>query len=119
MSKFIQQNSLTEVKNSLKFVEIADLPSELFNPYRLLIMNSLYRMDYLSFSQLGHLIKIKSDGNLASHLKYLQKDGYVISEKREIGRYSRQFYQLTGKGKKMFELLVKGLKAYLATINRT
>lgn len=119
MSNFIQQNSLEEIQNSLKFVEIVDLPSDLFNPYKLLILNSLYRMDYLSFSQLKRLIKVKSDGNLASHLKHLQKEGYVFSEKKQIGRYSRQFFQLTGNGKKTFELLVKGLNTYLSTLDRT
>ena len=118
MSNFIEQKSLEELKNSSKFAEIADLPSDLFNPYKLLIMNSLLRMDYLSFSHLKQMTKIKSDGNLASHLKYLEKDGYISVQKRQAGRYSKQFYQLTREGKKIFDDIIDGLEIFMSTLSK-
>src|SRR3972149_2327487 len=118
MPHFIQQSSLEEVKNSFNFTDISKLPSELFNPFRLLILNSLYRMDFLSFSQLKSTIKNISDGNLSSHLKYLEKDGYISVQKRKAGRYSKQFFQLTADGKKTFEAVIEGLDVYLSTLNR-
>lgn len=119
MSSFIQQKTLDEVKNLSNFDMIADLPSELFNPYKLLILNSLYRMDYLSFSQFKNMIKNISDGNLLSHLRALTKDEYISVQKKQAGRYTKQFYQLTNKGKKIFEAILDGLNIYMSTINRT
>ncbi len=119
MSSFIQQNSLDEIKNSSNFAEFANLPSELFNPFRLLILKNLYRMDYLSFSQLKNSIKNISDGNLGSHLKYLEKDGFISVHKRKAGRYSKQFYELTTDGGKTFDRLLDGLNIYMSTLNRT
>ena len=118
MSKIIQQNSLIEVKNSLKIAKIVDLPTELFNPYRLLILNNLYRMDFLSFTQLRELSRVASDGNLASHLRYLENEGLIVIHKSYAGRYPKRFYELTGKGISTVEHLRLGLEAFLLGLKK-
>ena len=114
MSETIQLNSLKEVKNSSKIPKIVDLPTELFNPYRLLILNNLYRMDFLSFTQLKDLSKVASDGNLASHLRYLENKDLIAVHKSYAGRYPKRFYELTTKGTSTVEHLILGLEMFLA-----
>lgn len=113
MSELIQKTSLDKVKITSKIPKIADLPTELFNPYRLLILNSLYRMDFLSFNQLKELSRVASDGNLASHLRYLENEGLIDVHKSYAGRYPKRFYELTTKGTSTMEHLIMGLEAFL------
>lgn len=58
-----------------------------------------------------------TDGNLASHLKALEKDEFIIVEKLFIGRKPNTRYQATNLGRKEFqkhinalELLIKNQK---------
>jgi len=113
MSPYIQQKSLADVKNSSNIAEITKLQTELFNPYRLVMLNCLYRMDFLSFTQLKEITAIKSDGNLVSHLRYLETHGFISVLRRYAGKYPKRFYQLTEKGKNAVDQLLLGLDIYL------
>lgn len=117
MSDFIQQNSLAEIKNSSNFSELVNLPFSLFNPYRLLILNALYRLEFQSFSQLKEITKVKSDGNLGNHLKLLEKSKYISSRKINSGRYKRKLYCLTDSGRNIVDDLRSSLDIYLSTLS--
>ena len=110
--------SLKEVKNSLKIPKIADLPTELFNPYRLLILTILYRMDFLSFTQLKELTKVSSDGNLASHLRYLEDHKLIAVHKSFAGRYPKRFYELTANGTSTVDDLSLSLETLLVGLKK-
>ena len=119
MSVIIEQTSLDQVKNISKIDKIADLPTELFNPHRFLILNYLYRMDFLSFTQLKQVSKVASDGNLASHLRYLEDQNLISIHKSYAGRYPKRFYELTEKGICSIEHLIFGLETFLNGLKKT
>jgi len=116
--EIIQQKSLNEVINSSKISKIAELPTEIFNPFRLLILTHLYRMDFLSFTQLKEITNVASDGNLASHLRYLENQGLIAVHKSYAGRYPKRFYELTTKGISMVDHLSLGLENLLVGMKR-
>lgn len=118
MSEIIQETSLDQVKNLSKINKIADLPTELFNPYRFLILNNLSRMGFLSFTQLKQITRVASDGNLASHLRYLESQDLISVHKSYAGRYPKRFYELTEKGTDTIERLVMSLDAFLSVLRK-
>ena len=61
-----------------------------------LVANSSY-----DFSSLKELLQV-TDGNLASHLKGLEKEGYVSVKKTSAGRSSHSDYKATAKGREAF-----------------
>lgn len=63
----------------------------------------------LSFNELKELLEL-TDGNLASHLKALEKSEYVSVTKSFIGRKPNTTYKITTSGKKAFELHLKALE---------
>lgn len=116
MPKTIQISPLNVVKSSSKLQKLVDLPTELFNPYRLLILNHLYRIGFQSFTQLKDSTGVSSDGNLASHLRYLESHDLISVEKSFAGKYPKTFYELTENGKTSVELLIVGLDAFLSCL---
>jgi len=70
-----------------------------------------------SFSQLKELTRVKSDGNLGSHLKLLEKSKYISSQKISSGRYERKLYSLTDSGRNIVDDLTSSLDIYLSTLN--
>jgi len=114
MSNYIIDTSLDNIERISKVDEIVTLPSDLLNPYRLIILSSLSRTEILSFQNLKTLTKINSDGNLASHLRTLEKDGLISVHKTFAGRYPKTFYELTNEGKKRFQELLNILENYVA-----
>lgn len=114
MSSFIQENSLIDIENSLKASDIANFAPELFNPYRLLIMSNLYRVEFLSFQQLKVATRIASDGNLASHLRYLESRKLIEVYKSFAGNHPKRFYFLTVQGRDTFEKLAISLEKYVS-----
>ncbi|MGN6641230.1 MAG: winged helix-turn-helix domain-containing protein, partial [Mucilaginibacter sp.] len=53
------------------------------------------------FNSLKELLNI-TDGNLASHLKALEKEEYITVHKSFLGRKPNTTYQATDKGRKAF-----------------
>ena len=55
-----------------------------------------------SFNDLKELLEV-TDGNLASHLKHLEKEGYISVKKSFINRKPNTVYAITETGKTAFE----------------
>jgi len=65
-------------------------------------MSALAVNDMLDFNSLKEYLDL-TDGNLASHLKGLEKEGFINVEKSFVGRKPNTRYFMTGAGKKAFE----------------
>ena len=72
------------------------------NRVRLQIMSVLVANQRYDFSSLKELLDI-TDGNLASHLKGLEKEAYIVVNKSFLGRKPNTNYEATDKGKKAFK----------------
>lgn len=118
MSELIPRPTLDYVNNLSKIDKIVELPTELFNPYRFLILHNLYRMDFLSFTQLKESSKVASDGNLASHLRYLESQDLISVHRSYAGRHPKRFYYLTTKGTSTVDHLRSSLSAFLEGLKR-
>ena len=68
---------------------------------RLGIMSILAVNDALDFNALKEYLKV-TDGNLASHLKALEKEGMIVVEKQFIDRKPNTSYSVTEKGRTAF-----------------
>ena len=72
------------------------------NRLRLQIMSVLVANQRYDFNSLKELLAI-TDGNLASHLKGLEKEEYILVNKSFLGRKPNTNYEATDKGKKAFK----------------
>ncbi len=72
------------------------------NKVRLQVMSVLMANDDYDFSSLKELLEV-TDGNLASNLKTLEKEGYILVEKSFVDRKPNTRYRKTEKGQKAFE----------------
>lgn len=82
---------------------------------RLGIMSILMVNEDVNFNQLKGLIDI-TDGNLASHLKSLEENGFVKVEKGFIGRKTNTTYKVTKSGEKAFRLHIEALEKMIRSI---
>jgi DNA-binding MarR family transcriptional regulator len=87
------------------------------NRLRLQIMSVLVANQRYDFNSLKELLAV-TDGNLASHLKGLEKEEYILVNKSFLGRKPNTNYEATTKGKKAFadhldalEQLIKSSKS--------
>ena len=71
------------------------------NRLRLQIMSVLVANQRYDFNSLKELLGV-TDGNLASHLKGLEKEGYILVNKSFLGRKPNTNYEATDKGKTAF-----------------
>jgi DNA-binding MarR family transcriptional regulator len=76
---------------------------------RLGIMSILMVNEYADFKTLKELLEV-TDGNLASHLKALEKVDYIKIEKSFIDRKPNTKYSTTPLGKKEFKNHIKALE---------
>jgi DNA-binding HxlR family transcriptional regulator len=72
------------------------------NRLRLQVMSVLMVNDRYDFNSLKELLDT-TDGNLASHLKALEKEEYIMVHKSFIGRKPNTNYQATENGKTAFK----------------
>lgn len=79
------------------------------NKVRLGVMAALTVNSKLSFNDLKELLEL-TDGNLASHLKALEKVEYILVNKSFVGRKPNTTYTITNSGKKAFELHLAALE---------
>jgi len=79
------------------------------NRVRLQIMSVLVVNDRYDFNSLKELLDV-TDGNLASHLKGLEKEEYIMVHKSFLGRKPNTNYEATEKGKKAFKLHLDALE---------
>jgi DNA-binding HxlR family transcriptional regulator len=71
------------------------------NRVRLQIMSVLMVNERYDFNSLKELLDI-TDGNLASHLKALEKEDYIKVNKSFVGRKPNTNYEASEKGKDAF-----------------
>ncbi len=76
---------------------------------RLSIMAVLAVNDRLDFNALKEYLEV-SDGNLASHLKALEKEEFIGAEKSFIGRKPNTKYFITSTGKNAFDIHLSALQ---------
>jgi DNA-binding MarR family transcriptional regulator len=79
------------------------------NKVRLGVMAGLMINTKLSFNELKELLEL-TDGNLASHLKALEKADYIAVNKSFIGRKPNTTYKITKDGRMAFESHLKALE---------
>ena len=71
------------------------------NRIKLGIMSHLMveeKADYMSLKNMFEL----TDGNLASHVNSLEREGYVVVKKKFVDKRPNTSYQITAKGRKAF-----------------
>ncbi|NOX86861.1 MAG: transcriptional regulator [Chlorobi bacterium] len=76
------------------------------------IMSVLVVNDYVDFNTLKELLQT-SDGNLASHLRVLEKGELIEVNKQFVGRKPKTTYKATPLGKKLFKQHIQALEALI------
>jgi DNA-binding HxlR family transcriptional regulator len=82
---------------------------------RLGIMSSLMVNVEVNFNELKELITV-TDGNLASHLKTLEENGYIKVQKGFIGRKTNTTYSVTKAGEKAFKAHLDALEQMIKSV---
>ncbi|MBB3698216.1 transcriptional regulator [Flammeovirga yaeyamensis] len=82
------------------------------NKVRMGIMAALVVNEYLDFNSLKELLGV-TDGNLASHLKNLEKVEYVSVKKEFLNRKPNTKYSATDMGKIAFKKHIKAIEDLL------
>lgn len=83
-------------------LSIDDLHKAFESRVRLGIMSALAVNDTLDFTSLKEYLDV-TDGNLATHLKKLEKEEFIGVEKSFIDNKPNTQYSMTPEGKKAFE----------------
>ncbi|MBS1503767.1 MAG: transcriptional regulator [Bacteroidetes bacterium] len=83
------------------------------NRVRLQIMSVLAINERYNFNSLKDLLNI-TDGNLASHLKALEKEGYITVHKSFLGRKPNTNYEASEKGRKAFREHLEALEQVIS-----
>ena len=83
-------------------VSLEEFDKAFENRIRLQIMSVLSVNRNYDFNSLKELLQV-TDGNLASHLKALEKEDYISIFKSFIGRKPNTQYSATEKGKNAFK----------------
>lgn len=78
------------------------------------IMSALAVNDRLDFTALKEFLGV-TDGNLASHIKALEKENFIASEKSFIGKKPNTRYHITINGKAAFELHLRALEKLISS----
>ncbi|MFP8488840.1 winged helix-turn-helix domain-containing protein [Gracilimonas sp. Q87] len=86
-----------------------DLHKAFENRVRLGIMSTLAVNDSLDFTSLKEFLDV-TDGNLATHVKKLEKEGFLEVEKSFIDNKPNTSYSMTPEGKKAFDEHLKALE---------
>jgi len=91
---------------------LKDLNKAFENKIRLGIMSALVVNDYLDFNSLKDLLDA-TDGNLATHLKSLEKSHYITVKKEFLDRKPNTKYSVTDEGRKAFVRHIKAIEQLL------
>lgn len=90
--------------------------TKLDNRVRLGIMSVLVVNDWVEFKTLREMLEL-SDGNLASHLKVLEREKYIEIKKQFVGRKPQTTYQVTDLGRTAFENHLNALEELIKRKN--
>jgi DNA-binding MarR family transcriptional regulator len=82
------------------------------NRIRLGIMSALMVNNEVNFNDIKELLQI-TDGNLASHIKGLEDNGYLKIYKGFIGKKTNTTYSATKAGEKAFKQHLEALSAMI------
>ena len=91
---------------------LKDLDKAFENRIRLGIMSALMVNEYLDFNTLKDLLGL-TDGNLASHLKSLEKCKYIRFKKEFLDRKPNTKYYVTTKGEDAFKKHINAIEQLL------
>ena len=91
---------------------LKDLDKAFENRIRLGIMSALIVNDCIDFNGLKSLLGV-TDGNLASHLKSLEKSDYIDYKKEFLGRKPNTVYAATKKGTEAFKKHINAIEQLL------
>jgi len=90
-------------------IDISNLNKVFDSRVRLGIMSALMVNAEVNYNDLKELLQV-TDGNLASHLKGLEENGFVKVHKGFIGRKTNTSYTITKAGEKAFKLHLEALE---------
>lgn len=90
-------------------ISISDLHKAFESRIKLGIMSALAVNELLDFNSLKEYLDV-TDGNLASHLKALEKEAFIGVEKSFVGRKPNTKYFMTQEGRKAFTEHLKALE---------
>ena len=76
------------------------------------LVSLLISNEELPFKALKEALNV-TDGNLSSHLSKLEKEEYVIIEKKFEGKRPKTVVHITNRGKEAFALYIEALKAFI------
>jgi DNA-binding MarR family transcriptional regulator len=79
------------------------------NRIRLGMMSILMVNEWVEFTELKDLLQV-TDGNLASHVTYLEKVEYIETRKSFIGKKPNTTFRATKTGKDAFKQHLKALE---------
>lgn len=82
---------------------------------RLGIMSTLMVNEEMNFNELKELIDV-TDGNLATHLKTLEENGYIKVQKGFVGRKTNTTYSVTKAGEKAFKIHLEALEKMIRSL---
>jgi DNA-binding MarR family transcriptional regulator len=88
-------------KKLMKRNYINDLNKSFENRIRLGIMSVLLVNEWTDFNTLKEQLEV-TDGNLASHISALEKEGYISVRKQFLGKKPNTSFAVTKAGKKAF-----------------
>jgi len=91
---------------------LKDLNKAFENKIRLGIMSALMVNDYLDFNSLKELLDA-TDGNLATHLKSLERSHYIMYKKEFLDRKPNTKYSVTDEGRIAFIKHIKAIEQLL------
>jgi DNA-binding PadR family transcriptional regulator len=100
--------------NSL--LQILSINKTIHEPVRLLIMSILYNTEEVDFVFLLNETKL-TKGNIATHIRRLEDDGYLKIKKEFIGKKPHSTYTITEKGRTEFKNYVEFMKKILKMID--
>jgi DNA-binding HxlR family transcriptional regulator len=90
-------------------IAISGLHKAFESRVKLGIMSALAVNNKLDFNSLKEFLDV-TDGNLASHLKALEKEGFISVEKSFLGKKPHTKYAMAKSGKKAFDDHLKALE---------
>lgn len=79
-------------------------------------MSALMVNATVSYNEIKELIQV-TDGNLASHMKTLEDNGYIKVQKGFIGRKTNTTYSVSKAGEKAFKLHLYALEQMIKGMN--
>jgi DNA-binding MarR family transcriptional regulator len=91
---------------------LANLNKAFENKVRLGIMSALMVNEHMDFTALKELLDL-TDGNLASHLKNLEKKEFISIQKEFLNRKPNTKYSITPSGKNAFVKHIKAIEQLL------